>query len=46
MEEVKVKEGEFIIKQGEDGEVLYVVDQGILDCYVKLKEKDENDEFK
>ena len=37
MEEVQVKKDEFIIRQGEDGDVLYVVDSGNLDCFVKIK---------
>ena len=32
MEEVIFKAGEAVIKEGEDGEVLYVVDEGSLDC--------------
>lgn len=32
MEEKKVKSGEYVIKQGDDGDVLFVVDQGKLDC--------------
>ncbi|EAR86860.2 CAMP-dependent kinase, regulatory protein (macronuclear) [Tetrahymena thermophila SB210] len=33
MEEKKFKAGETIIKQGDDGDELYVVDSGLLDCY-------------
>jgi len=28
MEEIKFKSGEDVIKQGDDGEVLYVIDEG------------------
>ena len=35
MEEFKFKSGDSVIKQGEDGDVLYVVDSGNLDCYRK-----------
>lgn len=42
MEEKKYKPGEWVIKQGEDGDVLYVVDQGALDCFKKFtKEQPE-----
>lgn len=33
MEEKKFKKDEYVIKQGEDGNELYVIDQGELDCY-------------
>jgi cAMP-dependent protein kinase regulator len=33
MAEHKFQKGDKIIKQGDDGEVLYVVDSGILSCY-------------
>lgn len=32
MEEKKFKPGDWVIKQGEDGGELYVVDSGELDC--------------
>lgn len=32
MEEHHFKSGEYVIKQGDDGDVLYVVDEGNLDC--------------
>lgn len=32
MEEVKFKKGDFVIKQGDDGDVQYVVDSGSQDC--------------
>nr|AAC47268.1 44 kDa regulatory subunit of cAMP-dependent protein kinase [Paramecium tetraurelia] len=37
MEEKKFKAGDFVIKQGDDGDVLYVVDQGQLDCFKVFK---------
>lgn len=37
MQEVNYKAGDKVISQGEDGEVLYVVDSGELDCF-KSKE--------
>ena len=33
MNECQFKQGDDVIKQGDDGEVLYVVDSGELDCY-------------
>lgn len=33
MEEKKFKKGDYVIKQGEEGDVLYVVDTGELDCF-------------
>jgi cAMP-dependent protein kinase regulator len=36
MEEKKFGPGEYIIKQGEDGNELYVVDDGQLDCFKKF----------
>eukprot|EP01015_Nassula_variabilis_P011504 TRINITY_DN1933_c0_g1_i2.p2 TRINITY_DN1933_c0_g1~~TRINITY_DN1933_c0_g1_i2.p2 ORF type:complete len:255 (+),score=68.22 TRINITY_DN1933_c0_g1_i2:64-828(+) len=36
--------GDTIIKQGDDGNVLYIVDQGILDCYRKPS-KDQEEKF-
>jgi cAMP-dependent protein kinase regulator len=38
MEEKKFKAGQTVISQGEDGDVLYVVDAGELDCFKKFKE--------
>jgi len=32
MEETKFAQGEWVIKQGEEGNVLYVIDSGELDC--------------
>lgn len=36
MEEYSYNTGDWVIQQGEDGEYLYVVDQGELDCYKKF----------
>lgn len=36
MEEKKFKPGDWVIKQGEDGAELYIVDTGELDCYKKF----------
>lgn len=33
MEEKKFKKGDYVIKQGEEGNVLFVVDTGELDCF-------------
>ena len=33
MDEKKAATGEVVIKQDEDGEVLYVVEEGQLDCF-------------
>ena len=38
MKEVAVKEGEVIIKQGDDGDDLYVVENGQLACHRIMKE--------
>ena len=37
MEEKKFRAQETVIKQGEDGDCLYVVDVGELDCFIKIK---------
>lgn len=42
MIERKGKPGDTIISQGEDGDMLYVVDKGELDCYKRFK-KDEDE---
>lgn len=34
-----------MIKQGEDGDVLYLVDSGELDCYRRLKKTDPKDTY-
>jgi cAMP-dependent protein kinase regulator len=44
MEEKKFKAGDYIIKQGEDGDVLYVVDAGELDCS-KVFKKGEAEKY-
>ena len=42
MEECFFKKGQHVIKQDDDGEVLYVVDKGKLDCFKKFtKDADE-----
>lgn len=38
------KNGDWVIKQGEDGEVLFIVDEGTLECYRRFK-KDEEPKF-
>lgn len=45
MEECKFAAGDNVIKQGDDGEVLYVVDTGILSCYRRMKDEDTEDTF-
>jgi len=44
MEEFKFTAGDSVIKQGEDGDVLYVVDSGKLDCY-RRPSKDAEDAY-
>ena len=44
MEENLFKKDEAVIKQGEDGEVLYLLETGKLDCFKKFN-KDEKDTF-
>lgn len=41
MEEKTFSAGENIITQGEDGDVLYVVDKGELDCFKRFSEDQE-----
>jgi cAMP-dependent protein kinase regulator len=41
MEVVNKKGGEWVIKQGDDGQVLYVIDEGLLDCYKQFKKTEE-----
>ena len=41
MEEKKVSKGQWIINQGDDGDNLYMVDQGQLECYKRFS-KDED----
>ena len=40
MEEIRFKAGDYVINQGEDGDVLYFVDEGELDCYKIFKKGD------
>lgn len=42
MEELQFKEGDTVIKQGDDGDILYLVDQGELDCF-KTFRREEGD---
>lgn len=44
MQEKSVAAGDSVIKQGDDGDVLYVVEQGELDCYRKFT-KEGKDEY-
>jgi len=44
MEERTYKQGEFVIKQGDDGDVLFVVDSGELNC-TKRFGKDTKETF-
>ena len=44
MEECFFKKGQHVIKQDDDGEVLYVVDKGKLDCFKKFS-KDAEDTY-
>ena len=44
MEERNFKKDEVVIKQGDDGEVLYLLETGKLDCFKKFN-KDEKDTF-
>jgi len=41
MEERKIKAGEWIIKQGDDGDNLYVIDRGTLECYKQFSPNSE-----
>ena len=45
MEEVKFKANEWVIKQGEDGDNLYVVDQGTLKCFKKFSKDDKEPKY-
>jgi len=40
MEEKKISNGKWVINQGDDGDNLYVVDQGQLECYKKFGKDD------
>jgi len=44
MEERRFKTGDWVIKQGEEGDVLYVIDEGRLDCFKKFS-KDAADTY-
>jgi len=45
MDECKFSVGDKVIKQGDDGDVLYVVDSGELSCFRRMKADDEEDTF-
>lgn len=45
MEEKHFKAGEWVIKQGEDGDHLYVVDQGSLKCFKRFSKTDKEDKY-
>jgi cAMP-dependent protein kinase regulator len=40
-EERRFSPGEFVIKQGDQGDVLYLIEEGVLDCEKLLKPTDE-----
>ena len=42
MEEMNYKKGDYVIKQGEDGDVLYLVESGLLKCYKKFSPEAED----
>lgn len=44
MEECRFKTGDWVIKQGDPGDVLYVIDEGNLDCFKKFT-KDAQDTY-
>jgi len=44
MEEVKFKAGDTIIRQGDNGDVLYLIEEGHLDCYKTFK-KEEGEKY-
>lgn len=37
----KFKKGDWVIKQGDDGDVLYIVEDGQLDCFKRFKKDEE-----
>lgn len=41
MEEVNAKAGEKVIKQGDDGDFLFVIEAGVLECWKKFPDKDD-----
>lgn len=45
MQECKFTQGDQVIKQGDDGEVLYLVDEGELECYRRMKKTDKEDTY-
>lgn len=45
MEECKFAAGDNVITQGDDGEVLYIVDTGVLSCSRRMKAEDTEDTF-
>lgn len=45
MEEVSFKEGDTVIKQGADGDVLYTVDSGSLKCFKRMNKDDAEDTY-
>jgi len=44
MEEVHKNEGETVIQQGENGDVLYLIEEGQLDCF-KIFKKEEGEKY-
>lgn len=46
MEEKKVKANEWIIKQGDEGDNLYVIDKGTLECYKQLSQNSQPERIK
>jgi len=46
MEEKRARAGEFVIQQGENGDVLYVVDEGQLDCTKRFKPNEDEKHLK
>lgn len=52
MDERRFQAGENIIKQGESGDVLYLIEEGLLDCFktfvrnhLKTQKKEEGDKY-
>jgi cAMP-dependent protein kinase regulator len=45
MEEKNYKSGEYIIKQGDNGDCLYIVDSGELDCTKRFPSNPNEDKF-
>ena len=43
-EEKRYVKGDYVIRQGEQGDVLYLIEKGTLNCYKKFN-KDEDDKF-